>query len=144
MRTTIQDLLPILPETFLFSAVILSLLTCVHASSGRSKAKAEKWIYAGLFFAFAVLCLIKVPEKGLLLESFILDPFAVWLKKLVLLAAFICLLFASDWLKYKKYSRFEFAPMVGFAVTGMMLTISSRTFLMQFLGLEMMHFPLLL
>ncbi|MBO4643117.1 MAG: NADH-quinone oxidoreductase subunit N [Alphaproteobacteria bacterium] len=143
MRKVVLELLPVLPEAFLFFSVVCSLLAGVYAAPSHAREKAEKYVYAGLFCAFVVLCSIKVPEKGLYFEAFVLDAFAVWLKKLLLLAAFICLLFAADWLKYKKYSRFEFAPLVGFAVTGMMLTISSRTFLMQFLGLEMMYFPLL-
>lgn len=145
MQKVISDLLPVLPEILLLISTVLSLLSAVYAPPSKAKACAEKWIYVGLLSAFAVLCLIKVPEQGLFIEtpSFVLDRFAARLKKLLLPGALICLTFGTDWLKYKKYSRFEFAPLLGFSVTGMMLTISGGTFLMQFLGLEMMHFPLL-
>ena len=145
MRDFIKDLLPIWPETFLLSAVVVSLISAVYAPPSRARTRADKCIYAGLLAAFAAMCLIKVPDQGLSIEtpSFVLDKFSVWVKKLFLLGAIISLLFGADWLKYKKYSRFEFATLIGFSVTGMMLTVSAGTFLMQFLGLEMMHFPLL-
>ena len=137
--------MPVLPETLLFLSVVLSLIVAVYTSSGRAKARADRFVYVGLLASFCTLCLIKVPDAGLFTDNrlFVLDKFSVWLKKLILLGAFIGMLFGVDWLKYKKYTRFEFAPLLGFSVTGMMLTISSDSFLMQFLGLEMMHFPLL-
>ncbi|MBR1778452.1 MAG: NADH-quinone oxidoreductase subunit N [Alphaproteobacteria bacterium] len=145
MQEIIQELMPILPEMLLLTTTVFSLIAAVYAPSSKAKRRADNWIYAGLISAFIILCSVKVPEQGLFIEtpSFVLDRYAVWLKKLVLPGALVCLAFGSDWLKYKKYSRFEFAPLVGFSVTGMMLTISGGTFLMQFLGLEMMYFPLL-
>ena len=145
MQKMLEDILPALPETLLLLSVVVSLIVAVHSPAGLAKVRTDRCVYGGLLMAFAALCLIKVPESGLFVESpsFVLDRFAVWMKKLVLLGAVVALLFGVDWLKYKKYSRFEFAPLLGFSVTGMMLTISGNTFLLQFLGLEMTHFPLL-
>lgn len=145
MQNIIEDLRPVFPEIFMLIMTFASLLVAIYTIPSKAKAGADKCVYIGFLLAFLTLCLMKVPEKGLFAEnaSFVLDKFAVWLKKLILLGTFIGLLFGTDWLKYKKYSRFEFAPLVGFSVTGMMLTVSGGTFLMQFLGLEMMSFPLL-
>lgn len=145
MQDVFHKLTPVLPEITMLVMTVASLLAAIYAPPSKAKARADKCVYAGLLAAFAFLCLIDVPEQGLVIEnpSFVLDGYAVFLKKLVLPAAFICMLFGTEWLKYKKYTRFEFAPLLGFSVTGMMLTVSARTFLMQFLGLEMMHFPLL-
>lgn len=145
MRHFIQNLIPAFPEIALLSITAFSLLAAVYAPPSKAKARADKCVYAGIVAAFFLLCLTDVPEKRALVKEgpFILDGFSLYLKKLVLAGAFICLMFATEWLRYKKYSRFEFAPLVGFSVTGMMLTLSGKTYLMQFLGLEMMHFPLL-
>ena len=145
MQNLLNDMVPALPETLLLLSVVASLIVAVYAPPSRAKARADKCVYAGLLSAFAALCLIKVPDAGLFVEEgmFVLDRFAVWMKKLILLGAVIGLLFGVDWLKYKKYTRFEFSPLVGFSVAGMMLTVSANTFLIQFLGLELMHFPLL-
>ena len=145
MRHFIQDLVPAFPEIVLLSMTAFSLLFAVYAPPSKAKAYADKCVYAGLLTAFFILCFMDVPEKGVFVgeSSFILDGFSLYLKKIVLVGAFVCLMFATEWLRYKKYSRFEFAPLLGFSVTGMMLTLSGKTFLMQFLGLEMIHFPLL-
>ncbi len=145
MVETFKNILPVLPETILFFFALLSLPAGVYAAPAKAKQKADRLIYTGMLSAFAVLCLIDVPAGGLSIDfpGFVLDRFALWLKKNLLIGGTAALAFASDWLKYKKYSRFEFAPLLAFCMTGMMLVVSARTFLVQFLGLEMMHFPLL-
>ena len=145
MEHLFHSLIPAFPEMFLLLTTAASLLAAVYAPPSKAKSRADKFVYAGLAAAFFLLCRTEVPQRGAFVENgaFILDGYSLYLKKLVLIGAFICLTFATEWLKYKKYSRFEFAPLVGFSVTGMMLTLSGNSFLMQFLGLEMMHFPLL-
>ena len=145
MQDVFHKLMPVLPEIIMLIMTVASLMVAIYAPPSKAKARADKCVYSGLLGAFISLCLINVPEQGLFIEnpSFVLDESAVFFKMLVLPGAFICMVFATEWLKYKKYSRFEFASLLGFSVTGMMLTVSGRTFLMQFLGLEMMHFPLL-
>lgn len=145
MIETLKNTLPVLPETILFFFALLSLLAGVYAAPAKAKQKADKLVCAGILSAFAVLCLIDAPAGGLPVDfpGFVLDGFALWLKKILLIGGVAALAFGADWLKYKKYSRFEFAPLLAFCMTGMMLVISAQTFLVQFLGLEMMHFPLL-
>lgn len=145
MFETLKNILPVLPETVLFFFAVLSLPAGVYAAPAKAKQKADRLIYTGMIAAFALLCLTDVPAGGLSagFTGFVLDRFALWLKKIMLIGSMAALAFGADWLKYKKYSRFEFAPLLAFCVVGMMLTVSAQTFLVQFLGLEMMHFPLL-
>ncbi len=133
--------LPALPESVMLLFTLFALLTGVCSPSLKAKQTVNKIICSGLICAFLSLCLIE--EKNIGFSGFILDDFALWSKKILLIASFAAVIFGDDWLKYKKYSRFEYAVLVGFSVVGMMVTISAENFLVQFLGLEMMHFPLL-
>ena len=145
MVDTLKDILPILPEILLLYFAVVSLLVGVYVSSEKAKKWADRLVYTGFFSALIVLSLIEVPHEGLFIDpqGFVLDRFALWLKTILLIGSIMTLAFGVDWLKYKRYSRFEFAPLLAFCVTGMMLTVSAETFLVQFLGLELMHFPLL-
>ena len=145
MRGLIENLQPVWSEAILLLFVVFALLTSVRTTSGRARTQADKRVMAGMLFSLLVLFSTDIPEKGVSVEgvSFVLDSGALYLKKLILIGAAVCVWFGSDWLKYKKYTRFEFSPLIGFSTAGMMLTVSAKTFLTQFLGLEMMHFPLL-
>ena len=145
MNEALKSILPVVPEILLLFFAVLSLPAGLYASTSKSKSMADRFVYAGLLSAFGALCLIDVPAEGLfsVFPGVGLDRFSLWLKKILLIGAVIALAFGADWLKYKKYSRFEYAPLLAFCVTGMMLTVSAQTFLVQFLGLEMMHFSLL-
>ncbi len=140
-----KEIIPVLPETLLFLFTLLSLLAGVYAPCAKARQIADRLIYAGLFSSLAVLLLPPENFQKMFLNKsfFVVDGFALWLKKILMLSAIGALAFGADWLKYKKYRRFEYASLLGFCVTGMMVTISAETFLLQFLGLEMMHFPLL-
>ncbi len=145
MSDTFKNMLPVLPEAVLLFFTVLSLLVGVYSSPVDAKRKVNGLIYAGMASSFFLLCLTGLSVSGFSMgfQGFVLDEFAFLLKKILLIGSAVALAFGADWLKYKKYSRFEFAPLLAFCVAGMMLTISARTFLVQFLGLEMMHFPLL-
>ncbi len=141
MLEMVKFVLPVLPESVMLLFTLSGVLIGVCSPASKAKQTVNKIICAGLVCALISACLIK--ERNIGFSGFILDDFALWLKKILLIASFAALIFAADWLKYKKYSRFEFAVLVGFSVVGMMVTISAENFLVQFLGLEMMHFPLL-
>lgn len=146
MKELIVFLMPVLPEIAVLLSAIAALFAGLFSSRPYfSKIIVHRLIYTGLISAFVLLFIIKVPESGLYIEKplFILDGYAVLIKKIILIAGFFSVAFASDWLQYKKYFRFEAAVLIAFSIFGMMLTVSAGSFLSQFLGLEVMQAPLL-
>ena len=136
MNQALPQIMPVLPETVLLCFTVLSVVAGVCAAPSKAKKTADGAVFAGLAAAFCLLFLLKTPN----------EPFAaatVTLKRILTASAAAVLAFGADWLKYKKYERFEFAPLVGFSTAGMMLAVGADNFLMQFLGLELAFFPLL-
>ena len=127
---------PILPELIVLIAALIAL---VSQSSPR---KAARIVLTGLTLAFAAVLSLKGQilsfENGL----FVSDAFAVTIKMILLVSAAFSVAFGADWLTYKRFSRGEYAALVGFSVAGMMLAVSANGFLTLFLGLEAMQTPL--
>lgn len=138
---TIKPLLPVLPEILVLFFSVASLIAGVCAVPAKARKTADRTVCFGFWTALGVLVFFPVSGGGAPL--FVSDGFAVSMKRLIAVGALILSAFGTDWLKYKKYSRFEFAPLLGFCVFGMMLTVSARSFLTQFLGIEAATFPLL-
>lgn len=138
---TIKPLLPFLPEILVLFFTVASLIAGVCAVPAKARKTAERTVCFGFWTALGALAFLPVSTGGAPL--FVQDAFAVSVKRLIAAGALITAAFGADWLRYKKYSRFEFAPLLGFCVFGMMLTVSARSFLTQFLGIEAASFPLL-
>ena len=73
---------------------------------------------------------------------FISDPFAVFAKMLILVAAALTLVMSQDWLEKQGAHRFEYAIVVIFAALGMMMMVSSGNMLSLYMGLELQSLSL--
>ena len=68
--------------------------------------------------------------------SFLVDPFAVYMKYLVLVGSAVAILMSIDFLKNEKIGGFEFPILVILATVGMMIMISSNDLIVLYMGLE--------
>ncbi len=132
---------PIYPELLLAFGASELLLLGVFAS--RIKSETMVWIAIAIMGAAALL----IFNQGLAVEqmfngSFVVDPFARFLKLLVLLGSIVTLFMSRTTLKRHGLLTYEFAVLVLYATLGMMMMISAGDLISMYLGLEMQSLAL--
>ena len=74
--------------------------------------------------------------------AFVVDGFARFAKVLILLGSALTLIIAQPYMENAKLVRFEFPVLVIFATVGMMLMVSSASFISLYMGLELQSLAL--
>ncbi len=132
--------LPALPEIILAIGALVLLMIGVFAGE-RSTSAVSVLAIALLAFAGGVLLL--GPEAGAAFNgAFVLDPFARFMKVLVLIGSAVAILMAGGYARAEKFERFEFPVLIVLATVGMMLMISASDLISLYLGLEMQSLAL--
>ncbi|MDH5630591.1 MAG: NADH-quinone oxidoreductase subunit NuoN [Gammaproteobacteria bacterium] len=72
----------------------------------------------------------------------IIDPLAILLKLSIYVITFIALFYAKPYIQHKKLMRGEYYLLTLFSVLGMMVMVSANSFLMVYLGLELLSLSL--
>ena len=139
--TALPALLPALPEIVL--AVGAMALLMLGAFRGEHTAVAVNWLAIVLLVAAGAITLWLPP--GTLTTfggSFILDPFARFLKLLALTGSAGAILMSFDYLALEKQQKFEYPILILLATTGMLMLISAADLIALYLGLELMSLAL--
>jgi len=134
----LQSLYPALPE-LLLSAGILALVLVGAFRGERS---------AGLVSALAVTLLISVgfilaflPDgTAAFSQSFVLDPFAKFMKMLVLIGSAAAIVMAGSYARAEGIQRFEYPILILLASVGMLIMVSANDLISLYLGLELLSF----
>jgi NADH-quinone oxidoreductase subunit N len=134
-------LLPALPEIVL--AVGAMALLMLGAFRGESTAVAVSWLAIGLLVAAGAITLW-LPAGTLVTfgGSFIVDPFARFLKLLALTGSAAAILMSFDYLAVEKQQKFEYPILILLSTTGMLMLISAADLIALYLGLELMSLAL--
>ena len=134
-------LLPALPEIVL--AVGAMALLMLGAFRGEHTAVAVSWLAIALLVAAGAITLW-LPGGTLTTfgGSFILDPFARFLKLLALTGSAGAILMSFDYLAVEKQQRFEYPILILLSTTGMLMLISAADLIALYLGLELMSLAL--
>jgi NADH-quinone oxidoreductase subunit N len=74
--------------------------------------------------------------------SFIVDPFARFLKILALIGSATAIFMSVDYLEVERQERFEYPILILLATTGMLMLISAADLIALYLGLELMSLAL--
>ncbi|RUM99684.1 NADH-quinone oxidoreductase subunit NuoN [Pseudaminobacter arsenicus] len=74
--------------------------------------------------------------------AFVSDPFAVFMKVLMLIGAAITLIMSVGFAKAEKFDKFEYPVLVLLASTGMMMMISANDMMTLYLGMELQSLAL--
>ena len=135
------DLLVLLPELIL--AVGAMALLLVGAIGGEKATPAVNWGAIALLAAAgaALVCLVPVGSSAFG-GAFIADGFARFAKLLILLGAGLSILLAVEFFATSTLSRFELPVLMVLASLGMMLMVSSNSFLALYMGLELQSLAL--
>ncbi len=134
------DIATILPEIVLGIGVLVLLLLGVF-SGDRSAALLSTAAVVLMIAVGAVV--LAMPEKSdAFAFSFVLDPFARFMKVLMLCGAGLALLMSLASLKRGGLNRFEFPLLVLTATLGMLMMISASDLITAYLGLELQSLSL--
>src|SRR5215472_10484797 len=134
-------LLPALPELIL--AVGAMALLMFGAFRGEGTAIAVNWAaIALLIVAGAVVSWLPAGTLVTFGGSFIVDPFARFLKVLALIGSATAIFMSVDYLEVEKQERFEYPILILLAATGMLMLISAADLIALYLGLELMSLAL--
>jgi NADH-quinone oxidoreductase subunit N len=139
--TALPALLPALPEIVL--AVGAMALLMLGAFRGEQTAVAINWLAIALLVAAGAIILWLPP--GTLTTfggSFIVDPFARFLKLLALTGSAAAILMSFDYLAREKQQKFEYPILILLSTTGMLMLISAADLIALYLGLELMSLAL--
>jgi len=136
-----RDLLPALPEIVL--AVGAMALLMLGAYRGERSAGVMNWL-AILLLIGAGAAVVWLPPGKLVAfgGSFIVDPFARFLKLLALTGSATAILMSTSYLKLERQERFEYPILIVLAATGMLMLISAADLIALYLGLELMSLAL--
>ena len=141
MNETLPALLPALPEIVLALGAMALLM--FGAFRGEHTAVATNWLAIGLLVAAGVITLL-LPDGTLTTfgGSFIVDPFARFLKLLALTGSAAAILMSFDYLAFEKQQRFEYPILILLSTMGMLMLISAADLIALYLGLELMSLAL--
>jgi NADH-quinone oxidoreductase subunit N len=143
MNETLEfhDLMPALPEIVL--AVGAMALLMLGAYRGERTAGAINWL-AILLLVVAGAVVVSLPSEKLVAfgGSFIVDPFARFLKLLALTGSATAILMSTTYLKLEHQERFEYSILIVLSATGMLMLISAADLIALYLGLELMSLAL--
>lgn len=134
------DLMIMLPELIL--AVGAMALLLAGAVAGEKSAPAIGWAAIALL-VLAGAAIVTGPDHARAFgDAFIADGFSRFAKLLILSGAGFSILLADEFFSRIKLSRFELPVLMLLATLGMMLMVSSSSFLSLYMGLELQSLAL--
>jgi NADH-quinone oxidoreductase subunit N len=136
------NLLPALPE------IIMLVMTCLVLVVDLFITQEKRWISLLLsvltlvLTAFAVIAVAPADSISSFGGSFVLDQLAVTLKIATCIVVILVFVYSRDYLSDHDIFKGEYYVLGLFAVLGMMIMISAHSFLLIYLGLELLSLSL--
>ncbi|HVW72277.1 MAG TPA: NADH-quinone oxidoreductase subunit NuoN, partial [Rhizomicrobium sp.] len=134
------DLLVLLPELILAIGAMALLL--LGAVTGEKSAPAVSWGAIALLAASAAATVMGPDHASAFHNAFVADGFARFAKILILIGAALSILLADEFFSSVQLSRFELPVLMLIATLGMLLMVSSASFLSLYMGLELQSLSL--
>ena len=136
------NLIPALPEILLAVAAMLLLMIGVFS---RDEQGARTVGYGSVIVLIAAVVFVSLVTDGHVLTfggAFVTDPFAVFIKVMILIAAAAAILMSRSYLEDHSINRFEFPVLVVLAALGMLMMVSANDLIALYLGLELQSLSL--
>ncbi len=134
------DLLVVLPELILAIGAMALLLT--GAIGGEKTASLVSWGAIALLVVSGAAIMLGPDHAVAFHNAFVADDFSRFAKLLILSAAALSILLADEFFASINLSRFELPVLMLIASLGMMLMVSSASFLSLYMGLELQSLAL--
>jgi NADH-quinone oxidoreductase subunit N len=136
----LPDIMPALPEIVLAVGALVLLMVGVFAGE-RSIGMVTTGAIALMVIAGALLILD--PSEGVTFDgAFVLDPFARFMKVLVLIGSGVAIVMSIGYARAQKFERFEYPILIVIATLGMLMMISANDLIALYLGLELQSLSL--
>jgi NADH-quinone oxidoreductase subunit N len=136
-----REMLPALPEIVLVVGAMALLMLGVFR--GERSAMPVNWLAIVLLIATGAI-IAWLPEGKLTAfgGSFVLDPFARFLKQLALTGSAVAILMSFDYFGRGGRMKFEYPVLILLSTAGMLMLISAGDLIALYLGLELMSLAL--
>ena len=140
----IADLVLMTPELILAIGAMAALLLGVYWKSELGGARLVMRVAFVLLLgaAAAAVYLAQGPGGSAFFDAFIADPFSLYAKTVIFVAAAVALLLASKYLETENLARPEYAVLVTLAAVGMGVMVSANDLITLYLGLELQSLAL--
>ena len=146
---SLPNLVPALPELFLVCMAMALLMLGVFQKAGvkGEDVKTGRFVsnLGAITLVLTLLLVIPIAGNGTVYtfsNMFVSDPFAVFMKMLILIASASALLMSQDYMNRQGIARFEFPVLVLFATVGMMMMVSANDLISLYVGLELQSLSL--
>ena len=136
-----EQLAPVVPEIFVALAAMALLMIGVFR--GDSGTRSIAWLtVAGLAAAFVLVLAAPSDGKPILTDMFISDPFAVFVKCLILIGSAVAVIMSLGYIHREGMARFELPILMLLATLGMMMMVSASNLISLYIGLELQSLAL--
>jgi len=137
----IPDLAPALPEIILAVGAMVLLMLGVFRKDGDAGLISAA---ALLLFAITAAAVLLAPMTAAITfgGSFIADPFARFVKILILLGAAATMFMGVSWMRTDNLSRFEYPVLLVLATLGMFMMVSANGLIALYVGIELQSLAL--
>jgi NADH-quinone oxidoreductase subunit N len=136
------NLIPVIPEMVMLAMTCLVLVVDLFLPQGKRGFTLFLTVLTLLLTAAAVIAVAPADTVSTFGGSFILDQLAVTLKVAILLISALVFIYSRDYLKDHGIYKGEYYVLGLFAVLGMMIMTSAHSFLLVYLGLELLSLSL--
>ncbi len=141
MTGSFNEFAPALPEIVLAVAAMLLLMIGVFKGDGSTRLVA--WLsVAALAAAWLIMIMGPLDRTVIMAGLFITDPFALFMKTLVLLASGLAIVMSLGYIRNEGMERFEFPILMVLATLGMLMMISANDLMSLYLGVELQSLAL--
>ncbi|MBA1445415.1 MAG: NADH-quinone oxidoreductase subunit NuoN [Chromatiales bacterium] len=135
-------LIPVLPEIFLLTLACVVLVVDLFLKD-EQRIITYGITQVGLIFAAVITLAVVQPDAQVVFDgSYVRDAMSDVLKVAIYLVSFVAFLYAKDYLKDRGLFKGEFYTLGLFAVLGMSIMVSANSFLVIYLGLELLALSL--
>ncbi|RDH87061.1 MAG: NADH-quinone oxidoreductase subunit NuoN [endosymbiont of Escarpia spicata] len=135
-------LIPVLPEIFVLTLACIVLVVDLFLKD-EQRIITYGITQIGLILAAVVTLAVAQPDAQIVFDgSYVRDAMSDVLKVAIYLVSFVAFLYAKDYLKDRGLFKGEFYTLGLFAVLGMSIMVSANSFLVIYLGLELLALSL--
>ncbi len=134
---------PALPEIVLAVGALALLMLGAFSADDADTGVFIGWLSVAVLGLAAGAVLMQPAASASLFEgAFVLDPFARFVKLLVLAGSAVALMMSFDFLRDNRVMRFEYPILVLLATVGMLMMVSANDLVALYLGLELQSLAL--
>ena len=133
--SNLQSLSLYWPELILSGTILLAIIIDIFSESQQSK-KVSNWVTLGLLLTLIAVAITKHSPTTLFMDTLAFDPFASFIKSIVIVATILVIVISRNSNEFKGYHTGEYYVLLAVMVFGMFLMASAIDLIMVYLSIE--------